>query len=142
MYKCKSFGQTFLKGLRFLKAEPLAAFRRKRNSFAGYTQEGVKKQSGGLFESVEKVDTLLDGNAVRSKIKDFRTALYPRQYHLSVLEKPLIKRLFAYKVFFRRTCRRKNKIRLTAAEKLNLRFIDRLRPDTIKRYQVFFAAFL
>ena len=80
------------------------------------------------FESVEKVDTLLDGNAVRSKIKDFRTALYPRQYHLSVLEKPLIKRLFAYKVFFRRTCRRKNKIRLTAAEKLNLRFIDRLKP--------------
>ena len=79
------------------------------------------------FESVEKVDTLLDGNAVRSKIKDFRTALYPRQYHLSVLEKPLIKRLFAYKVFFRRTCRRKNKIRLTAAEKLNLRFIDRLK---------------
>ena len=80
-------------------------------------------QSG---ESVEKVDTLTRGNAVRSKIKDFRTALYPRQYHLSVLEKPLIKRLFAYKVFFRRTCRRKNKIRLTAAEKLNLRFIDRL----------------
>ena len=35
--------------MRFLKAEPLAAFRRKRNSFAGYTQEGVKKQSGGLF---------------------------------------------------------------------------------------------
>ena len=79
------------------------------------------------FESVEKVDTLPRGNAVRSKIKDFRTALYPRQYHLSVLEKPLIKRLFAYKVFFRRTCRRKNKIRLTAAEKLNLRFIDRLK---------------
>ena len=79
-----------------------------------------------MIESVEKVDTLPRGNAVRSKIKDFRTALYPRQYHLSVLEKPLIKRLFAYKVFFRRTCRRKNKIRLTAAEKLNLRFIDRL----------------
>ena len=77
-------------------------------------------------ESVEKVDTLLDGNAVRSKIKDFRTALYPRQYHPCTLEKPLVKRLFAYKVFFRRTCRRKNKIRLTAAKKLNLRFIDRL----------------
>ena len=79
------------------------------------------------FESVEKVDTLLDGNAVRSKIKDFRTALYPRQYHPCTLEKPLVKRLFAYKVFFRRTCRRKNKIRLTAAKKLNLRFIDRLK---------------
>ncbi len=38
--------------------------------------------------------------------------------------------------------RRKNKIRLTAAKKLNLRFTDRLRPDTVKRYQVFFAAFL
>ena len=84
----------------------------------------------GRLESVEKVDTLLDGNAVRSKIKDFRTALYPRQYHPCTLEKPLVKRLFAYKVFFRRTCRRKNKIRLTAAEKLNLRFIDRLKsPD-------------
>ena len=94
-----------------------------------YKTSGLKTvQSIGdcTVESVEKVDTLLDGNAVRSKIKDFRTALYPRQYHLSVLEKPLNKRLFAYKVFFRRTCRRKNKIRLTAAEKLNLRFIDRL----------------
>ena len=38
-------------------------------------------------ERVEKVDTLLDGNAVRSKIKDFRTALCPRQYHPSALEK-------------------------------------------------------
>ena len=85
-----------------------------------------------LLESVEKVDTLLDGNAVRSKIKDFRTALYPRQYHPCTLEKPLVKRLFAYKVFFRRTCRRKNKIRLTAAEKLNLRFIDRLESPEIR----------
>jgi len=50
----------------------------------------------------------LDGNAVRSKITDFRTALYPRQYHPSTLEKTLNKRFFAYKVFFRRTCRRKN----------------------------------
>ncbi len=41
------------------------------------------------FESVDKVATLLDGNAVRSKIRDFRTALYPRQYHPSILEKPL-----------------------------------------------------
>ena len=62
-----------------------------------------------LLERVEKVDTLLDGDAVRSKIKDFRTALYPRQYHPSALEKPLKKRFFAYKVFFRRTCQRKNK---------------------------------
>ena len=115
--------------MRFPKAEPLDASRRTRNLLHYKTQEGVKKQSGGLFESVEKVDTLPRGNAVRSKIKDFRTALYPRQYHLSVLEKPLIKRLFAYKVFFRRTCRRKNKIRLTAAEKLNLRFIDRLKQS-------------
>ena len=79
------------------------------------------------FESVEKVDTLLVEDAVRSKIFDFRTALYPRQYHPCTLEKPLVKRLFAYKVFFRRTCRRKNKIRLTAAKKLNLRFIDSLK---------------
>ena len=59
-------------------------------------------------ERVEKVDTLLDGNAARSKIKDFRTALYPRQYHPSALEKPLIQRFFAYNVFFRRACQRKN----------------------------------
>ncbi len=45
-------------------------------------------------ERVEKVDTLLDGNAARSKIKDFRTALYPRQYHPSVLEKPLYSAVF------------------------------------------------
>ena len=80
-----------------------------------------------LLESVEKVDTLPREDAARSKIKDFRTALYSRQYHLCALENPLIKRVFAYKEFFRRTCRRKNKIRLTAAEKLNLRFIDSLR---------------
>ena len=60
-----------------------------------------------FFERVEKVDTLLVGDAVRSKIKDFRTALYPRQYHPCTLEKPLDKRFFAYKVFFRRTCQRK-----------------------------------
>ena len=52
-------------------------------------------------ESVEKVDTLLDGDAVR-KNQRFLTALYPRQYHPSALEKPLNKRFFAYKVFFRR----------------------------------------
>ena len=46
--------------------------------------------------------------------------------HPCDLENPLNKRVLAYKVFFRRTCRRKNKIRLTATKKLNLRFIDRL----------------
>ena len=59
-------------------------------------------------ERAEKVDTLLDGNAVR-KNQRFLTALYPRQYHPSALEKMLNKRFFAYKVFFRRTCQRKNK---------------------------------
>ena len=68
----------------------------------------VKKTGESLFERVEKVDTLPYGNAVRSKIRDFRTALYPRGYHPSALEKPLNKRFFAYKVFFRRTCQRKN----------------------------------
>ncbi len=72
-----------------------------------FSRELVEKPTNSL-ERVEKVDTLLDGNAVRSKIRDFRTALYPRQYHLSALEKPLNKRFFAYKVFFRRTCQRKN----------------------------------
>ena len=98
------------------------------------------RPNGYTLESVEKVDTLLDGNAVRSKIKDFRTALYPRQYHPCTLEKPLVKRLFAYKVFFRRACRRKNKMRLTAAKKLNLRFIDRLKrvpAQTGTRFFVF-----
>ena len=55
----------------------------------------IKKNGSSLpFERVEKVDTLLDGNAARSKIKDFRTALYPRQYHPSVLEKPLYSAVF------------------------------------------------
>ena len=67
-------------------------------------------------ERVEKVDTLLVGDAARSEIKAFRTALYPRQYHPCALENPLIKRVFAYKEFFRRTCRRKNKMRLSAAK--------------------------
>jgi len=39
-----------------------------------------------IIKRVEKVDTLLDGNAVR-KNRRFLTALYPRQYHPSVLEK-------------------------------------------------------
>ena len=39
-----------------------------------------------VFESVEKVDTLLDGDAVR-KNQRFLTALYPRQYHPCALEK-------------------------------------------------------
>ncbi len=39
-----------------------------------------------------------------------------RQYHPSALEKPLIQRFFAYKVFFRRTYHRKNeKCGVTAA---------------------------
>ena len=50
--------------------------------------------ANGRLERVEKFDTLLDGNAARSKIKDFRTALYPRQYHPSVLEKPLYSAVF------------------------------------------------
>ncbi len=39
-----------------------------------------------IIKRVEKVNTLLDGNAVR-KNRRFLTALYPRQYHPSVLEK-------------------------------------------------------
>ena len=77
-------------------------------------------------DRVEKVDTLLDGDAVRSKIIDFRTALYPRRYHPCALEKPLFKRFFACKVFFRRTCQRKNKMRRSSREK-KFEFIDRLR---------------
>ena len=78
-------------------------------------------------ERVEKVDTLLVGDAVRSKIKDFRTALYPRQYHPCDLEKPLKKRFFAYNEFFRRTCQRKNKMRRKRRNKVKPEFIDSLR---------------
>jgi len=56
-------------------------------------------------ESVDKVSTLLDGDAVRKKLKIFLTALYPRQYHPCALENPHYKRIFAYDVFFHRTCR-------------------------------------
>ena len=56
---------------------------------------GIKKAPAlQVLERVEKFDTLLDGNAARSKIKDFRTALYPRQYHPGVLEKPLYSAVF------------------------------------------------
>ena len=78
-----------------------------------------KQGTKALLERVEKVDTLLDGNAVRSKIRDFRTALYPRQYHPSALEKPLNKRFFAYKVFFRRACQLKNRKCGVNAAKIN-----------------------
>ena len=47
-----------------------------------------------LIFSRAKKGTLPRGNAARSKITDFRTALYPRQYHPSALEKPLNKRFF------------------------------------------------
>ena len=39
-----------------------------------------------LIFSRAKKGTLPRGNAARSKITDFRTALYPRQYHPSVLK--------------------------------------------------------
>ena len=81
----------------------------------------------GGCERVEKVDTLLVGNAARTKITDFRTALYPRQYHPSALEKPLIQRFFAYKVFFRRTCRRKNEKCGVTAAKQTFKFIGKLK---------------
>ena len=48
----------------------------------------------------------------------------------------LYKRVFAYKEFFRRTCRRKNKMRLSAAKKLYFRFIDSLQPYKIVRFAV------
>ena len=70
---------------------------------------GIKKARILLrARACRKIATLLGGNAARSKIKDFRTALYPRQYHPSILENPLNKRVFAYNVFFRRACQRKN----------------------------------
>ena len=40
----------------------------------------------GSAESVEKVDTLLDGDSAR-KNQRFLTALYPRQYDPCALEK-------------------------------------------------------
>ena len=90
---------------------------KKTIGFINISENGGSKTP--TVERVEKVDTLLDGNAARSKIKDFRTALYPRQYHPSVLEKLLIQLFFAYKVFFRRTCHRKNKKCGVTAAKIN-----------------------
>jgi len=42
------------------------------------------------------------------KSKIFGLHSIPVGTHPRALEKPLIKRFFAYKVFFRRTCQRKN----------------------------------
>jgi len=50
-----------------------------------------------------------------------------RQYHPSALEKPLIQRFFAYKVFFRRTCRRKNEKCGVTAAKQTFKFIGKLK---------------
>ena len=72
----------------------------------------------------------MDGNAARTKITDFRTALYPRQYHPSALEKPLIQRFFAYKVFFRRTGMGKTKNAALPPQIQILGFIDRLMNQT------------
>ena len=72
----------------------------------------------------------MDGNAARTKITDFRTALYPRQYHPSALEKPLNKRFFAYKVFFRRTGMGKTKNAALPPQIQILGFIDRLMNQT------------
>ena len=81
-----------------------------------------------------KIDTHLDGNAVRSKITDFRTALYPRQYHPSILEKPLNKRFFAYKVFFRRTGMGKTKKCGVTAANTNLRVYQQTGAHRKTRY--------
>ncbi len=51
------FRSNLFKGLRFPKAEPLDASRRTRNLLHNKTQEGVKKQSGGLFSG----ETLVGG---------------------------------------------------------------------------------
>ena len=58
------------------------------------------------------------------------TALYPRQYHPSALEKPLIQRFFAYKVFFRRTGMGKTKNAALPPQIQILGFIDRLMNQT------------
>ena len=94
------------------------------------------------LERVEKIDTLLDGNAARSKIKDFRTALYPRQYHPSVLEKTLNKRFFAHKVFFRRACQRKNKKCGVNAAKIEFWVYRQTVRQPRNRLALFFMSFL
>ena len=51
------------------------------------------------FESVDKANTLLMGDANCPKIIDFRAGLYPPQYYPHTFEKPRIKRFFSYKEF-------------------------------------------
>lgn len=41
--------------------------------------------------SMSKIRNAFERDAIRSKIKDFRTAIYPRNYHPCTLEKPHIK---------------------------------------------------
>ena len=66
----------------------------------------------------------MDGDAARSKINDFRTALCPRQYHPCFLENSFKSRVFAYNVFFRRTCRRKNEDAAERREKHLIMFLQ------------------
>ena len=57
-----------------------------------------------------------------------------RQYHPSALEKPLIQQFFAYKVFFRRTCRRKNEKCGVTAANTNLRVYQQTGAHRKTRY--------
>ena len=80
-----------------------------------------RQRSGDLCsESVDKVAPLLDGDAARSKIRDFRTVLYPRQYHPCVLENRKILRFSPTRCFFDALVAEKTKMRLNAANYKNL----------------------
>ena len=93
----------------------------------------MKKNGSSLpFERVEKVDTLLDGNAARSKIKDFRTALYPRQYHPSVLEKPLYSAVFRLQGVFPPHMSAKKQKCANNTAKENFRLKDKLKQETAR----------
>ena len=65
-----------------------------------------------------------------------------RQYHPSILEKPLNKRFFAYKVFFRRTGMEKMKNAELPLQKQILGFIDRLMTNRLSAVRFFIPATL
>ncbi len=60
-------------------------------------------------ERVEKVDTLLDGMPLARKSKIFGLRSIPANTTPVSLKNRYILRFFAYKVFFRRACQRKNR---------------------------------
>ena len=74
----------------------------------------------------KEVDTLSDGDAARSKINDFRTALCPLRYHPCFLENPLVSGFSLTRCFSAAPVAEKTKCGVLRRKKANCMLIYRL----------------